>query len=256
LRICGAGVNDYSYGALIRSVRLVCNQNGGLQVNIKPIVIDIPVISPPTINIQTPNIYVPSAPTINVQTPTINLPTIQTPTINVSTPTINVPTLQPPTINVSTPTIYYPSAPTINVQTPTINIPTIQPPTITIPEIHPNYVNIPSPIINVPVTNRPPGIYIDSNSNQCYQKQYQTYGGDIHISFDFKTLSTFQLSQSALFVTIDNQQVYKVLACDTGKTIQFVVPKIPGGQHVIGLSPYGCPNEPSFTFFVTNFIVQ
>jgi len=268
LRICGAGVNDYSYGALIRSVKLLPNSNPIFQV--KPVCIDI---QPPTINVQTPTIYVPNiqapniptvnfpsiqAPTFNIQSPTLNIPPIQAPTINVQTPTIYAPTIQPPNI----PTINFPNVqpPVVNIPSPTLNVPTIQPPVVNIPDIQTGIINIPGPVFNYPTFNQPvsspPGIYIDSHSNQCYQKQFQFQGGDVEISFDFKVLSTLQLSQSALYVTIDNQQVYKVTPSDDGKTIKFIVPKVPAGQHVIGLVPYGCINEPVFTFFLSNFLVQ
>lgn len=119
LRICGAGVNDYSYGALIRSVKLHPNSNPIFQV--KPVCIDVPAINPPTINVPTPTIYVP-----NIQPPTfptVNFPSIQAPTVNIQAPTLNLPPIQTPTINVQTPTIYVPNiqAPTI----PTINFPTV-----------------------------------------------------------------------------------------------------------------------------------
>lgn len=152
-------------------------------------------------------------------------------------------------------------------QFPTYNIPNVQLPTYSIPNIQlPIYNSIDvqtyNPLLtnNLPFINqqtiRPPGIYIESHSNQCYQKQFTFQTGDVEISFDFKILSTFQLSQSALFVTFNNQQIYKVLPCDNGKTIKIIVPKVPAGQHVIGFVPQGCITEPKFTFFISNFFVQ
>lgn len=166
----------------------------------------------------------------------------QYPPITINVPVMNPPTLTPPPIVV--PNLPQPVLP----QQPYLNLPVISPPTFQFPTINYQHVNppvIPSPpvITLPPIVFNPIGFYMESHSQQCYNKEYTLeVGGEIEIAFDYKVLTNFMVRDSAVIVSWDGQQVYKVLPCDSGKTIRFKV-NTSKGCHKLSFCTAGCPTE-------------
>lgn len=86
IKVCGLGADEGSYGAIIKSVNVIWNQNPLFGANFNPIVIDSNAVN--------------NAQNINVLVPNVNFNPIQSPNISVQAPAITLPPLQQPSINV------------------------------------------------------------------------------------------------------------------------------------------------------------
>ena len=98
-------------------------------------------------------------------------------------------------------------------------------------------------------------LVLDSHSGRCLEKEYQFESGELQISLDYKVFSQTPVKDSAVFITLNQQPIHKILPIDNGKTIK-VAGNINKGTDRIGLCTYGSPQEPIHQVQISNFAVS
>ena len=83
-----------------------------------------------------------------------------------------------------------------------------------------------------------PGLYLDSHSDRCFQKEFTLQSGKVNIVFDYKVISKTYIEKSSVIVTINGNPIHKVLPCDTGKTIK-LEGTLNAGTYALGFCTLG-----------------
>lgn len=83
-----------------------------------------------------------------------------------------------------------------------------------------------------------PGLYLESHSKNCLQKEYQAPGGTTEIVFKYEALCDQSVKQSALLVMINGETAKRVLPSENGTTIRIPL-NLPKGNHVLAFCSAG-----------------